>query len=153
MNSRSRRSLLCVSAAAVGASIAGCLAGQRNSDETGDDSSQDDRDTTTDESSSDAGAKAKPLHLEVMSRSDESVEARLVLVALPEDEVVYDQAHTFEYGDTVWLGDHFEEGEDYRFELAIDGETRFSREIYSHEGYIIEISDPETVEIASQEER
>ena len=151
MQPRSRRSLLRASVAAVSVGIAGCTSKQRRPDEITDTLS-DDHSTATETPSSE-GAKAKPHRLEVLSRSDEPVEARLVLIALSEDNVVYNQAHTFEYGDSVWLGDYFEPGEDYRFELTIEGEELFNREIYSHESYTIEISGTKTVRIISQEER
>ena len=137
-----RRRFLSVIGATTASGLAGCTTGSSTDFETKSPTSTGTNTTTgttaaTTESTTTSTGETQELpssrELYVVSRADNVVSFDQRLVRQSDDSTVYRDTYTYDPGESLTLGENFDRGTTYTFEMAIpDGEPVFESTLYPY---------------------
>lgn len=143
-----RRTFLLASATAL---TAGCTA--KNQETIADEETTTSRSETTDATTTEHTTEQTAPSTRLKVRFETSLEAKLTLKRLSDDEVVYEEKRPYQKSDTVNLSGNFEADTDYEFTISNEsGEKIFERTVYDYEGYTIAVLSKDEAEVESHEE-
>ena len=91
--------------------------------------------------------------LEITSSVSEQVELGIQLSDKDNENILYEDTVSFDRGDTKVFDQKFSPGENYSISLFINGNTVFSRDMFSCEGYELIIQSKDNITIENHIER